>query len=468
VRRASTLLSRGRQALRGSAFAALLWLVAGPATAGEEQGFITVDDGGFRLDGAPYCFVGANLWYGAYLGADAAYGDRERLGRELDRLRANGITNLRVLGAAEKSPFRKSLQITFRDAGPQYNETLLRGLDFLLDELAARDMHAVIWLNNFWEWSGGMGTYLYWTNGGEFVDLGDPEHPWPAFPDFTAGFYGSAVANRLFRDYVEALISRRNTVNGKPYASDPAIMAWQLANEPRPGYRNELGFSRLDTYYRWIADTAGLIRRLDPNHLVSIGSEGTMGCLQDETCYLEAHALEGIDYLTFHMWPKNWSWFDATAAAETFPRTQERADAYITTHLGFAERLGKPVVLEEFGLERDGGAFDPAAPTTLRDRLYAQVFGRVEHSLAQGGPFAGTNFWTWGGYGRAEHPDYSWRPGDRSFTGDPPQEAQGLNSVFAGDASTLAVIRDHALQLERLGCGAPPVATPPSNGTENP
>ncbi|MEJ2400928.1 MAG: mannanase, partial [Xanthomonadales bacterium] len=368
----------------------------------------------------------------------------------------------------EQSPFRKSLQVTFRDAGDRYNETLLRGLDYLLDELAKRGMHAVIFLNNFWEWSGGMGTYLYWTNGGEYVDLGDPEHPWPAFPDFTAGFYASAAANRLFRRYVEALVTRTNTVNGTPYAKDPAIMAWQLANEPRPGYRNALGFSRLDGYYRWIAETAGLIHTLDPNHLVSLGSEGTMGCLQDATCFREAHAIDDIDYLTFHMWPKNWSWFDAQDPAATFPRTQARADAYMTDHLAVARRLGKPIVLEEFGLERDGGAFDPAAPTTLRDRFYGQVFDRIEHSLARGGPFAGSNFWTWGGYGRARHDDYLWRAGDTAWTGDPPQEAQGLNSVFDSDASTLSLLRRHAGTLAGLGCGARPASETPANEPREP
>ena len=459
---------RSWRALRRILLAGLLSMAAGPAPGAPANGYVTVANDGFRVNGAPYCFVGANLWYGAYLGAEAAFGDRARLGRELDLLRANGITNLRVLGASERSPFHKSLQVTFRDAGNRYNETLLRGLDYLLHELAARDMRAVIFLNNFWEWSGGMGTYLYWTNGGEYVDLGDPEHPWPAFPDFTAAFYESAAANRLFRHYVETLVSRTNTITGQPYAEDPAIMAWQLANEPRPGYRNALGFSRLPGYYRWIADTADLIRAHDPNHLVSIGSEGTMGCLQDADCYLTVHAIEGIDYLTFHMWPKNWSWFDAQNATATFPATQARADAYVADHVAFAERLGKPIVLEEFGLERDGGAFDPAAPTTLRDRFYGQVFDHVEGSLAHGGPFAGTNFWTWGGAGRAQHDDYAWRPGDRSFTGDPPQEAQGLNSVFAGDTSTLAVIRQHAARLATLGCGAPPAPHAPSNPPETP
>ena len=448
----NTPMNRTPRTARWFALLAALWLTAGPAAASV---FVTVEDGRFALDGAPYCFVGANLWYGAYLGADTAYGDRARLERELDRLRAHGVTNLRVLGASEASPSRNALRTTFRGAGDDYDADLLAGLDYLLDALARRGMHAVIFLNNFWEWSGGMGAYLYWTNGGEFVDLGDPAHPWPAFPDFTAAFYESEAANALFRDYVRALVTRTNTVNGRRYAEDAAIMAWQLANEPRPGYRNELGFSRLPAYYRWIADTAGLIRSLDPNHLVSIGSEGTMGCLQDETCFLEAHRVEGIDYLTFHMWPKNWSWFDASDPVATFAATQERAEAYIAAHLGYAGRLGKPIVLEEFGLERDGGAFDPAAPTTLRDRFYAQVFGHVERSQAGGGPFAGTNFWTWGGDGRAQHADYRWRDGDTDYTGDPPQEAQGLNSVFAGDASTLALLRRHAGELERLGCGAP-------------
>jgi mannan endo-1,4-beta-mannosidase len=450
-----------RATLRGL-LACGLWLAA--ASAAAAPGFVTVADGRFERDGAPYCFVGSNLWYGAYLGADADWGDRDRLARELDLLRANGITNVRVLGASEASPSRNALRITFRDATDRYNETLLRGLDRLLDELAARDMQAVIYLNNFWEWSGGMGAYLYWTNGGEFVDLGDPEHPWPAFPDFTAAFYESEAANRLFRDYVALVVSRTNTVNGRRYADDPAIMAWQLANEPRPGYRNALGFSRLDAYTRWIADTAGLIRSLDPNHLVSLGSEGTMGCLQDEACFLAAHRVAGIDYLTFHMWPKNWSWFDAGDPAATFPRTRERTEAYIADHLRFADRLGKPVVLEEFGLERDGGAFDPAAPTTLRDRLYRQVFEHVERSQAAGGPFAGSNFWTWGGYGRAAHDDGRWRAGDTAYTGDPPQEAQGLNSVFDSDASTLEVIRGHAQALARLGCAPGPTHPPNTPG----
>ena len=51
--------------------------------------------------GEPYRFVGANL-QAMHLGAEAAAGgDRERLVRELDRLQALGVANLRVMAASE-------------------------------------------------------------------------------------------------------------------------------------------------------------------------------------------------------------------------------------------------------------------------------------------------------------------------------------------------------------------------------
>lgn len=410
--------------------------------------FVAVDGMEFTLNGEDYAYVGTNMWYGAYLGADTDYGDRERLIRELDLLKENGVTNLRVLGASELSPLDNSIEPTFRDDTDDYNEELMVGLDFLLAEMAKRDMKAVIYLNNFWEWSGGMVTYLYWTNGGEFINLGDPDHPWPEFAVFSSGFYRSEAANALYRDYIEALVTRTNTVTGLTYTDDPTIMAWQLANEPRSGGGTAQEEQYLPDFYAWVDETAGFIKGLDGNHLVSTGNEGTMGCHGTEKCFLEAHDTDNIDYLTFHMWPKNWGWLDATDMDGTYEATRTNAMAYIEQHVALAEQLGKPIVLEEFGFDRDGGAFAKDAATTYRDRFYAMVFGRIEESTAAGGPLVGSNFWSWGGYGEAAHDDYLWQNGDLSYTGDPPQEPQGLNSVFAGDASTIGVLSEHAAALQ--------------------
>lgn len=430
-------------------------MAAAAACAGDpgepaRKGFVTVNGLEFAIDGEPYRFVGANMWYAAYLGSPAPYGDRERLKAELDLLKSKGVTNLRILGASERSPFRLSLEEAFRDETDKYNEDLLQGLDYALAEMGARGMKAVVYLNNFWEWSGGMGTYLYWTNGGVYVDLGDPEHPWPAFQNFTAQFYASEPANALYRDYIRAVVTRINTVNGVPYAEDPTIMSWQLANEPRPGFDLKEGDAGLREFYDWIDGAARYIKSLAPRQLVSSGNEGYMGCSEIESCFIDAHSTDAIDYLTFHIWPRNWSWFDPQNPEGTFDNAIEMTKAYIDRHLADAERLGKPITLEEFGLDRDGEALSPDSPTRFRDALLDTAFVAVEADARRNGPFAGTNLWAWGGYGRAEHEDYAWRRGDTNFTGDPPQEPQGRNSVFDGDASTLGVIKSHADRLNNI------------------
>lgn len=55
-------------------------------------------------DGPPlsaFYFLGSNLWQGMSLGSPGPGGDRGRLVAALDALAAAGVTQLRVLGAAE-------------------------------------------------------------------------------------------------------------------------------------------------------------------------------------------------------------------------------------------------------------------------------------------------------------------------------------------------------------------------------
>lgn len=416
-----------------------------------QAGFVTVKDGRLFLDGAPYRFVGANLWYGAWLGAPAAFGDKARLRRELDRLKALGVTNLRVLGAGERSPAKVAMEPTFRGRGEDYDQDLLKGLDVLLAEMAERGMKAVIYLNNFWDWSGGMPAYLNWTGNGTWFQQGDPAHPWPAFADYSARFYADEAANALFRHYIKTVVGRTNTVTGKAYADDPTIMAWQLANEPRPAGSEAFGAANRGAYVRWIDGTARFIKSLDARHLVSSGSEGDMGCLAREACVVESHKTPAIDYLTLHVWPNNWGWISMTDQPATYEAGAARARDYIRRHIALARTMGKPLTIEEFGLIRDGRGFAPGSPTTFRDRFYRMVFDEVEADIKAGGPTAGVNFWAWNGEGRAQHADAWFKKGDRAYVGDPPQEEQGLFGIFDADASTLALIRDHARAIRALG-----------------
>jgi mannan endo-1,4-beta-mannosidase len=430
----------------GGALAAGLAGWPGRVAARPEKAFVRVDGRRFVLGGQTYRFAGTNIWYGAYLGATG----RDRLRRELDTLAGLGLTNLRVLGASELSPLKNSLRPAFRTAKPPYNQKLLKGLDFLLAEMGKRRLKAVVFLNNFWEWSGGMVTYLYWTNGGRYINLGDPAHPWPEFADFSAQFYSSPKAVALSLQYAGALIARRNSITGIAYRDDPTIMAWELANEPRPGGSDVFGRANLPAYYAWISQAAKFVKARDPNHLVTTGNEGMMGSLNIEDAVVKAHAVPEIDYVTFHLWPLNWSWIDPKNLPATYAQAEAKGRDYIRQHIEIAQGLNKPLVAEEFGFPRDAG-YEPGSPTSFRDRFYAMLYGQVVDSTRGGGPFAGTNFWAWGGSGRAEHKDYRMRPGDASYVGDPPQEPQGANSVFDRDATTLQIITEHVAALKAVG-----------------
>src|SRR6187551_799775 len=207
---------------------------AAPAKAARQSGFVKVKGRHFELDGKPYYFAGANLWYGMYLGSPGSTGDRARLLRELDDLAGKGIRNLRVLAVSEASTLKRAVTPAVMQAPDKVDETLWQGLDFLLDEMARRDMKAVLYLNNFWQWSGGMSQYIAWFNGKPVVDP-DVTGNWNEFMDNSATFYREPKAQAAFRFAVKQLITRKNSVNGRDYAADPTIMSWQLANEPRPG-----------------------------------------------------------------------------------------------------------------------------------------------------------------------------------------------------------------------------------------
>jgi len=414
-----------------------------------QSGFVQVEGTRFTIDGKPYRFAGANFWYGAYLGAPDGIGDRARLRAELDQLKAAGIDNLRVLAMSEASGFRRAVRPAIMTAPGTYDERLLQGLDTLLVEMGKRDMKAVLYLNNFWQWSGGMSQYVSWSTG-EPVSMHDPDQTgdWNGFMQNSARFYAFPGAQALYRDAITTVITRTNTINGKRYVDDPTVMSWQLANEPRPGSDAD-GHPNFPMFKQWVHETAGYIRGLAPKQLVSTGSEGAWGTLRSDELFYEAHDTPNVDYLTFHLWPSNWNWMDHHDPAARLASGTVQAMDYIDRHIGLANRMGKPIVLSEFGLDRDKGAYAPAAGTEARDAFYRAVYERVYERAKVGDAIAGSNFWAWGGRGRTPHADAMWKSGD-PFTGDPPQEAQGLFSLFDGDVSTLRIVSAHARAIRAL------------------
>lgn len=421
-------------------FLLLLTVVALPAAAQSER-FVTVTDGRFELGGRPYYFSGTNLWYGMNLGAD----DPARLRYELDLLDSLGLTNLRVMAGTEgpnTEPYR--VRPAVQTAPGVYDERLLRGLDVLLAEMGARGMKAVLCLNNFFFWSGGMAQYVSWAEGTPvpypITDQGSAT--WDDYQQYAARFYANETAMRYFDDYITMLATRTNTVTGVPYRDDPTIMAWQLANEPR-------GFANSEAYVRWVNRAAGLLQSLDGNHLVSLGGEGKLNPALEATQFERVSSSPHIDYLTAHIWIQNWGWYNP-ADPSTFGVAVGRAMGYLADHVTVAKAFGKPLVLEEFGLTRDAGVFDAYAPTQYRDAFYTMMLEALLKLAREGNAVGGANVWGWSGAPVPQHMGQPWSEGE-PLSGDPPHEQQGWYAIFAHDTATLDVLRRYAAQFDALG-----------------
>jgi mannan endo-1,4-beta-mannosidase len=179
--------------------------------------FVTIRHGRFELGHRPYFYVGTNFWCCCYLSDAGLPGGRERMVRELDNLQSIGVKNIRLLAGSETSPLAGSIPRGITRAPHDYDEALLEGLDFALAEMAKRDMRGILFLSNYWQWSGGFAQYVRWVTG---ENIPDPDRPeiargdWSGFMKFSARLYTTAPANELYLGYVTKIIQRRNTVNG--------------------------------------------------------------------------------------------------------------------------------------------------------------------------------------------------------------------------------------------------------------
>lgn len=431
-------------------FAAMAAVCACSVHVDDSSEFVKVVNGQFVRGDDTLSFVGTNFWYGPMIASEGRGGNRDRLHKELDALKSIGVTNLRILvGSDGPEGIAYKVEPVLQLEPGVYNDTVLRGLDYLLAQMAERDMHAVLYFNNSWEWSGGYGQYLEWAGNGKALlpNVDGYEN----YVDHVSRFVKDEKAKEFYYNHVRNIVTRTNTVTGKPYIEDPTIFSWQIGNEPRAFARDSVTKA---AFAEWMCSSATLIKSLDPNHMVSTGSEGLYGCEVDMDLFEQIHAHKDFDYLNVHIWPLVWRWVTKDTFADSVCVANRMTEKYLTAHFPVAERLGKPIVLEEFGYPRDGGkAFEGEAvkfwdgvslskdsSTAARDAYYSYVFDRLVKARENGEPLAGVNFWGWGGFASQSEVNEFWRPGD-DYCGDPAQEPQGLFSVYATDQSTVELIK---------------------------
>lgn len=109
----------------------------------------------------------------------------------------------------------------------------------------------------------------------------------------------------------------------------------------------------------------------------------------------------------------------------------------------WSQELGKPHIMEEFGMARDahlGPKYSEKTSTAHRDEYFSSIY-QVAEELSVQGKISGTAFWAWGG--QATELAHANQYGVKHI-GDPPHETPFWYSVLSSDNSTKDIIKGHA------------------------
>ncbi|MEW5298790.1 MAG: hypothetical protein WDW36_001873 [Sanguina aurantia] len=294
----------------------------------------------------------------------------------------------------------------FQVAPGVYREEAFRSLDFVLHQASLHNIHLILSFVDNWKYYNGIDQYVDWSPSAPKRsqdkapdNQGDPTGVMgtknSSSTDIDAAklyeakrhtlFFVDPGARSLFRNHIDALVHRRNVFNGRMYRDDPTILAWDLANEPRCETAVESNCHAM--VHAWVEEMSLWVKRLDPNHLVTIGSEGFFGpstpdMLQhnpgswaDEMGqdFVLNNAVPTIDFSTIHIWPDQWG---------TELDYEKFLSEWLASHVNASRvLLNKPVLLEEFGKKLVPDDQTSSGVGALRNPVYADTYGELERII---------------------------------------------------------------------------------------
>jgi mannan endo-1,4-beta-mannosidase len=174
----------------------------------------------FNAGGLPFKIVGANNYYLAFATAPmrrAVLAAAKDIG--LNVLRAPAYLDCKAAsrGAIPEGAWR-GVYFQFWNSEtnrPEINsgENGLERLDHLIADAEQAEIRLILPLVNYWPDFGGMNRYVAWF-------YGNSRHE----------FYRNQKICEAYQAYVGQILTRKNTVTGRFYKHEPAILAWELAN----------------------------------------------------------------------------------------------------------------------------------------------------------------------------------------------------------------------------------------------
>ncbi|KAJ3046444.1 hypothetical protein HK097_000854 [Rhizophlyctis rosea] len=363
--------------LAATALAAATAVLAQTSTVPE--GFVTRCGTKFCLDGKPWSFAGANTYdvftYGSGSGAtETQFMDKTKIDRHFDNLKRNGVMVLRTW------MFSHETWHGFEITKGVYNEDQFALFDYVIEAARRTGIKLIPVFENYWEAYGGIDTRLEW----EGLTGGHPGR---------AQFFDKTKCPGCFesyKNYVKYALNRVNHYSNIAYKDDPAIMAWELMNEPRyqdvSAQENKSG----TTLRKWVDEMGAFIKSIDSNHLLGTGleaHESALGFGGDEgNPFVYIHQSPYIDMTSAHPYTDE-PWAGPMTLAQTLTFISKVIDLSHNT-------VKKPFFMGEFNFHSAGT--DGAYNATLRAEWWSAVYDLLEQEEV-----AGSAFW-WFSYANTD------------------------------------------------------------------
>ena len=395
----------------------------------------------FTVGGTNFYICGANIEYLQTV-PDAVVQEC------LDWAGSNHLQMVRTWACQEGRPY------SFQPQRGVWNELMFEHLDRIIAEAGHRGLRLMLGLVDNWAHNGGVFQYVHWAK---------KEHPETINTnlnkegvEYHDQFWSNAWCKAWYKEYVTRLLNRTNSITGQIYKDDPTIFAWEIVNEPR--CESDFGGR---TIHDWLHEMSDFVRTVDTNHMLSNGEEGGYVNTYDfadtipweiypdnyyhyatyatgsSTCDLYGCGRgHGVDFIsdnksaaTWVQWqdglytnrgPTNAAWRSGNSninfCTARIYVDQKEYNVWRTNVVGADQRfewindhwydahetIGKPMILEEFGIHAIGWIFNGSygqvqlqrtPEYTFLDRVnvYSQYYSHIERS-----GISGSFFWNFG------------------------------------------------------------------------
>jgi mannan endo-1,4-beta-mannosidase len=318
-----------------------LWVLDLAPGGTPRSGFVTRVGNDLVLDGTPYRFTGVNIYNANSDGWCREAIDDATLDSSLDSIGLSWSGH-----GVIRAWFFQTLATDDATGARDWSR-----FDRLLRMAAERGYKVIPTLADQWGECGARvaPTYAYKTEAWYTGGYAAPD------PALAAAHGGSWLS---YRDWVAQIVGR--------YKDDPTVAFWQLMNEAEVNPAGAFGAcppgdGPRDTLIDFATDMSGLVKSIDHDHLLSLGTIGGGQCGTSGPQYKDVHAIPDIDLCEYHDYTPN----------QAIPGDQSNG---LGQRIQQCAELGKPLVIGETGIRPIdvGGTLEDRA-ASLRSKIQTQT-----------------------------------------------------------------------------------------------